>query len=100
MDLDKSGEYIVGYAASTPTIFMQPIVIDFKSIGKALGEALANNDILEVVRCEYCRHWNESDCHSTVVPIVRKCMCMNVYTDPDFFCKSGERSDDDNDREQ
>lgn len=56
--------------------------------------AIPTADVVEVVRCEYCKHWNESDCHSTVIPIVRKCMCMNVYTNPDFFCKYGERRED------
>jgi len=43
-------------AVSTPTTFMQPIVVDFESIGKAIGEALANDDIVEVVRCKDCKH--------------------------------------------
>ena len=48
----------------------------------------------EVVRCKECKHWNTAECHSTAVPDVRKCMAMNVFTDPDQFCKYGERRED------
>jgi hypothetical protein len=61
---------------------------------KALEE---NYDIIPkkpVVQCKDCKHWNTAECHSTVVPDVRKCMVMNVFTDPDQFCKYGERITD------
>lgn len=51
-------------------------------------------NVVGVVRCKNCRNWNQSDIHSTIVPEVRKCMAMNVYTDPDQFCKYGERRED------
>ena len=96
-------------AASTPTTFMQPIVVDFESIGKAIGEALANDDIIEVVRCKDCKHrpyidedggvwapsWDDLIC-----PCLRENSYYSWMPEDDFFCKRGERREDDNDREQ
>ena len=45
----------------------------------------------QIVRCEDCRWWNKAECHSTIVPDVRKCMVKNVFTDYDQLCKYGER---------
>ena len=47
-----------------------------------------------VVRCKDCKRWNTAECHSTAVPNFRKCMVMNVFTEPDQFCKYGERRTD------
>ena len=61
---------------------------------KALEE---NYDIIPkkpMIQCKDCKHWNTAECHSTVVPDVRKCMTMNVFTDSDQFCKYGERITD------
>ena len=56
-----------------------------------------NYDIIPkkpVVRCKDCKRWNTAECHSTLVPNFRKCMVMNVFTEPDQFCKYGERRTD------
>ena len=48
-------------------------------------------EAIKIVRCKNCKWWNQAMCHSSVAPDVRLCMCMNVYTDPDQFCKYGEK---------
>lgn len=71
-------------AASTPMTFMQPIVVDFESIGKAIGEAMANDDIVEVVRCKDCKHRDADDfCTGRGYP--------NALVPDDGFCDKGER---------
>lgn len=94
-------------AASTPTIFMKPIVVDFESIGKAIGEALANDDIIEVVRCKDCKHRPYKDEDGCVwAPswddLICPCLCEDSYynwmPEDDFFCKRGEKREDDNDQ--
>lgn len=84
-------------AASTPTTFMQPIVVDFESIGRAIGEALEKDDIVEVVRCENCK-WYEPDIMSSLTGVC----CNPGWTDgwvgyevePDGYCYRGERRED------
>lgn len=49
-------------------------------------------DAVQVVRCEYCRYWN--DVHSTEKPSY--CRLMDIFPTKDFYCKNGRRKDYDN----
>lgn len=83
-------------AASTPTTFMQPIVVDFESIGKAIGEALEKDDIVEVVRCKNCifsKRFNDVYPDPKLLNEDRWCELYGRKS-PDWFCGDGERRED------
>ena len=82
-------------SASTPTIFMQPIVVDFKSIGEKIGEALANNDIVEVVRCKECKYWHREIHNGTEYFNYSSCDLNHCGDGNNFYCGDGKRRDDD-----
>ena len=50
-------------------------------------------DIVEVVRCKDCKHWDAFDIHSTICPNNRRCKGIfgKMYTAPDYYCAYGER---------
>jgi hypothetical protein len=54
---------------------------------------LDNADVVQVVRCEYCgywdREWKPNSCDGTE----RYCPMIDLETEPDFFCKYGERKE-------
>lgn len=54
-----------------------------------------NADVVEVVRCKDCKHWDTSDIHSTQFPDNRRCRGTlgKIYTEPNFYCAYGERKD-------
>lgn len=60
-----------------------PIVVDMDGIKAYLEQ----NDVVEVVRCRDCKHWNEED---------HWCNIRDSYGwdyKPDDFCSYGERKE-------
>lgn len=64
-------------------------------------------DAVEVVRCKECRHRPYKDEDGEVWPVswhdeICPCICEDSYynwmPEDDFFCKRGERREDDNDQ--
>lgn len=55
-----------------------------------------NDDVVEIVRCKDCKHFNTGWCMNEDI---REMCCGDdatfFYTDPDFFCKFGERKETD-----
>ena len=51
-------------------------------------------EMVKIVRCNDCRHWDETDIHSTVESHCRRCRSfVNLYTYPTFYCAYGVRKD-------
>ena len=105
----RTSQWIMDYikslpAASAPTIFMKPIIVDFESIGKAIGEAMANDDIVEVVRCKNCKHrptdpvghgyGQDMEFPDEICPCYVGDNWYSWMPDDDFFCGKGERRED------
>ena len=50
-------------------------------IGDRLADHLIENDVVPVVRCKNCKHWNNGDCYRIEL------------TRPVDYCSYGERKD-------
>ena len=62
---------------------------EFVDPTEAVADYLLDNDVVPVVRCKDCKHWEEHDGEMF-------CSCWaNLMTDtaPDDFCSYGERKD-------
>ncbi len=60
------------------------------------------SDLVEVIRCRDCKHWNKSIIKGTYPDDVR-CMCEKIsfgiikYTRPDDYCSFAEMGEENND---
>ena len=63
-----------------------------------VNNPLNQADLVEVVRCRNCKHWIKSSFFKGKQDqILGQCDCNLLMRDADFFCKSGERKDDETD---
>ena len=58
-------------------------------------EDASDADVVEVVRCEKCKHWRKNISDVETCRINREIDGSERETRPDFFCGDGKRRDDD-----
>ena len=64
-------------------------VCDFNEYGFETCSNYISEDVVEVVRCEDCRHYNTSGCSDGF----GWCESMNNGTHDERYCSEGERKD-------
>lgn len=64
-----------------------------KAIGKGFGEKM--DDVVEVVRCRKCKHWETDWPPSGFDPANPRYFCSvnDIFPTGDWFCKDGERKE-------